>query len=211
MNLTEATFYFDYEHELIQSHIKVLEQEDLSDKERAIQLYNYVRENWIYSANYVNCKPDLFKASEIAKRDRAHCIDKSIMLSTLLRAFGIPTRLQFAKVKNHIATEHLEEKFGTNELTPHGMVNLYINDQWLKVSPAFNTSLCEKYNVAALEFDGERDSIFHEFDREGNQFMEYLEDYGSFDDVPYAFIQRNIVEHYPGVKNIIEASDILEF
>ena len=35
------------------------------------------------------------------------------------------------QVKNHIAVERLTEKFGSNELTPHGMVNVQLNGQWL--------------------------------------------------------------------------------
>lgn len=209
ITLTEETYFLDYHHESIQQLVDKLGEFDLSTKDRAIQLYNYVRETWKYSANYINCRPKLFKASAIAERTNAHCIDKSILLASLLRAFQIPARLQFAKVKNHIATEHLEEKFGTNELTPHGMVNLYLNGRWLKVSPAFNSSLCERYNVAPLEFDGENDSIFHEFDRAGNLFMEYLEDYGSFDDLPYEFIVQNLIEHYPNLEVPMKDYEIL--
>ena len=211
MSLTESTYYFDYEHDTIQDHLSVFKNQKLSEKELTIQLYNYVREEWTYSANYINCIPTLFKASLIAHRTHAHCIDKSILLACFLRAFGIPTKLQFAKVKNHIAAEHLEERFGTNELTPHGMVNLKLDGQWLKVSPAFNASLCEKYNVAPLEFNGEEDSIFHEFDRNGNLFMEYLEDYGSFGDVPFSFIEQNLIENYPSLKSAILESEILHF
>ena len=29
--------------------------------------------------------------------------------------------------------------------------------------------------------------------------MEYIEDYGTFDDVPLDFMKQNIEEHYPGV------------
>ena len=209
MNLTEATYYFDYDHETIQDHLDRFRGKVSNDQELAIELYNYVRENWIYSANYINCESELFKASVIAKRTHAHCIDKSILLASFLRAFGIPTKLQFAKVKNHIAAEHLEKKFGTNELTPHCMVNLKLGDKWLKVSPAFNASLCKKYNVAPLDFDGKNDSIFHEFDHDGNMFMEYLEDYGAFDDVPYSFIEQNLIDHYPSLENAILKSEVL--
>jgi hypothetical protein len=63
------------------------------------------------------------------------------------RALGILARLQLGKVKNHIGVVRLTEKFGTNELIPHGMVNVNLNNRWLKVSPAFNKSLCRMYNV----------------------------------------------------------------
>ena len=116
-----------------------------------------------------------------------------------LRALGIPARLRLAKVTNHIAVERLMERLGTNILTPHGMVDIFMNGSWLKANPAFNNALCEKCNVLPLEFDGMRDSIFQEFNDDGDKFMEYLEDYGPFDDVPLHFMIKNLQEHYPGV------------
>lgn len=124
------------------------------------------------------------------------------MLITLLRGAGISARLHLGKVKNHIAVERLTEKFGSNELTPHGMVNTLLNGQWLKMSPAFNASLCEKFNIPPLEFDGVNNSYLQKYDASGNLFMEYIEDYGYFKDVPLDFMKKNIQEHYPHIFKI---------
>jgi transglutaminase-like putative cysteine protease len=126
-------------------------------------------------------------------------VEKSILLIACLRGLGIPARLHLGKVKNHIAVERLIEKFGSNELTPHGMVNIYINGRWLKASPAFNKTLCEKFNVEPLDFDGENSSFLQQYNSEGSLFMEYLEDYGPFEDVPLEFIKQNVREHYPHI------------
>ncbi len=69
----------------------------------------------------------------------------------------------------------------------HGYTELYLNDRWVKATPAFNQQLCELFNVAPLEFDGVNDSVFHPFNRDGEQLMEYLIDHGQFTDVPEAF------------------------
>ena len=53
--------------------------------------------------------------------------------------------------------------------------------------------------VEPLGFDGENDSIFQEFNNEGSVFMEYLEDYGHFEDVPLEFMIANAREHYPHI------------
>ena len=106
---------------------------------------------------------------------------------------------RFAKVKNHIATERLEQFLQTNELVPHGIVELYLNEKWVKCTPAFNKSLCDKLGVDVLEFDGENDSIFQEYDRKGAVFMEYLEDYGHYDDVPIGFIEKIMRQYYPHI------------
>ena len=121
------------------------------------------------------------------------------MLIACLRGLQIPARIHLAKVKNHIGVERFIEKFGTDEITPHGMVDVFLDGKWLKISPAFNKELCAKCNVATLNFDGENDSIFHEFDNSGNKFMDYIDDYGSFEDVPVEFILNNFKENYPEI------------
>ena len=50
-----------------------------------------------------------------------------------------------------------------------------------------------------LEFDGENDSYLQAFDSEGRLFMEYLEDYGHFEDVPLDFMINNLKAHYPHI------------
>jgi transglutaminase-like putative cysteine protease len=195
-----STYYLDFDHVLIQELIADLKKEkDVSDQKKAIALYLKIRDGWRYDPYNINLSREHFKASRIAGKSSGNCVEKSILLIACLRGLGIPARLHLGKVKNHIAVERLIEKFGSNELTPHGMVNVYLNGQWLKVSPAFNASLCERFQVEPLEFDGKNHSFLQQFNREGSLFMEYLEDYGPFEDVPLDFIKQNIREHYPHI------------
>ncbi len=203
MNYLSSTYFFDFENKVIQNLIQPFQSADWSDEEKAIACYLKVRDHWWYNAYQISFTKEKWKASVIAQKKDAHCLDKSIILISCLRALGIPARLQLAKVKNHIAVERLIETFGTNELTPHGMVNLYLGGKWLKVSPAFNAQLCEKCGVAPLNFDGKNDSVFQEYNNAGKEFMEYLEDYGHFEDVPLAFIINNLKEHYPKLSHYL--------
>lgn len=199
MDFLSPTYFFDYESEEIQDLVSEFKNTSLSDKEISIALYNKVRDAWRYDPYSLSFNKEKYRASEIAKRPKGHCIDKSIILIAGLRSLGIPARIHLAKVKNHIGVERLIEKFGSNELTPHGMVDAFINKKWLKLSPTFNASLCEMLNVAPLDFDGENDAVLQEFSTDGTQFMEYLEDYGHFEDVPMEFMERNAREHYPNI------------
>ena len=201
MNFLSPTYFFDFEHENIQNLIRNFQIDDLNKKEKAIQVYLKIRDGWRYNPYQIEIKPQFYQASFIAQKKEGHCIDKSILLVTCLRALGIPARIHFAKVQNHIAVEKLTQKLGTNIMTPHGMVDLFLENKWLKVSPAFNAELCHKCLVDPLDFDGEHDSIFQQYNREGNEFMEYLEDYGHFDDLPLSFIINNMREHYPDFAN----------
>ncbi len=173
---------------------------ELSDKvDVARRIYKFVRDGWRYDPYQLDLQQNAFKASYIFQRTYGNCVDKAILMTTFCRYAGIPARLCFAKVKNHIATERLEKFLQTNEMVPHGIVELYLNGKWVKCTPAFNKSLCDKLGVDVLEFDGENDSLFQQYDRKGDVFMEYLEDYGSFDDVPVAFISEQILTYYPHV------------
>lgn len=195
-NYLSPTQYFDFEHPSIQNLVKDFQTDTLSEKEKAVQVYLKVRDGWRYDFQNVSFKKEDYKASAIAQRTAGHCIDKAILLVAALRSLDIPARIHFAKVKNHIAVESIVAQIGTDELTPHGMVDIFLNGKWVKSSPAFNAELCEKCNVDPLEFDGENDSIFQQYNREGNQFMEYLKDYGHFEDLPIDFIKKNMLEHY---------------
>ncbi|MBC7000284.1 transglutaminase family protein [Cytophaga sp. FL35] len=199
MNYLQPTYYFDFESTEIQELIRSLQNKELYNKEKTVVLYTKIRDDWRYDPYSISLTNDNYKASVIAKKNSGNCVEKSILLIACLRGLGIPSRLHLGKVKNHIAVERLTEKFGSNELTPHGMVNVRLNNKWLKMSPAFNSSLCERMNVDPLEFDGENDSYLQAYNNDGTQFMEYTDDYGYFDDVPVDFMKANIKEHYPHI------------
>lgn len=199
MKYLESSYYFDFENESVQKLISEFKNGSLSDKEKAIGMYTIVRDNWKYDPYSISLLKEKYKSSHIAQKQSGNCVEKSILLIACLRALEIPARLHLGKVKNHIAVERLIEKFGSNELTPHGMVNVFLDNKWLKMSPAFNKSLCEKMNVEPLEFDGENNSFLQQYNSSGTRFMEYIDDYGSFEDVPLDFMIRNLKEHYPAI------------
>ena len=67
----------------------------------------------------------------------------------------------------------------------HGYTELYLEDKWIKATPAFNITLCERARILPLEFNGKEDSIFHPLRCIRQEAMEYLHDYGSFSDLPF--------------------------
>ena len=141
------TFFFDYRSPQIQNLISGLG--DLQcNKAKIEQLYLKVRDGWRYNPYNIGLTEDHYKASNIIDKNEAHCIDKAIIYIAGLRALKIPARLRLAKVSNHIATERLEKKLGTNELAPHGLVDVLYKGEWKKCSPAFNKSLCDRIKHA---------------------------------------------------------------
>ena len=200
-NYLAATYYFDFKSPAIQTFVVEVTNHNMTAKEKAVKLYFAVRDGWFYDAYQIHTEKVDYRSSQIAQRDRGHCIDKSTLLISCLRSAAIPARLHLVKVRNHIAVERIIERFGTDELTPHAFVEMYLDGRWIGATPAFNKTLCEKLDVAPLDFDGEQESLFQPFSRSGGKFMEYLADYGTFEDIPFDFIRQNMIEHYPGIAN----------
>ena len=203
----EENTNFDYSSEGIQNLVEKIDAggSDAFPLDFALKAYDYIRDAWPYNPYRFSLIENDWCASEICTHKSGHCLDKAILLISVLRAKNIPARLGLAKVKNHIAVEDIIEKFGNDVLVPHGYVELYLNGKWVKATPAFNKTLCEKLNLPPLDFDGINDSLFQAYDSSGStQFMEYLEDYGVFDYVPLAYMFDLMKATYPTLagKNI---------
>ena len=152
--------------------------------DRAVKLYYAVRDGIWYDPYLPFYRPEHYQASNVLKRGRAFCIGKATLLCALGRACGIPSRVGFADVRNHLATKQLLEFLGSDLFTYHGFTEFYLNGEWLKATPAFNIQLCQRHKVIPLEFNGREDSIFHPFNLEKKQFMEYVADHGTYADIP---------------------------
>lgn len=205
---TKETRYLDYSSAEIQALIAPYREHEQQEQIKA--LYLKVRDGWRYSPHRIGLTPEHYIASQLVERKEAHCIDKAIIYVACLRALDIPARLHLAKVANHIATESLEKLLGTNELAPHGLVDVYHNEKWVKCSPAFNKELCEKYKVDALDFDGTNDSVVQEYNKDDQKFMTYIEDYGHFEDVPFDEMRRIMMTNYPAIVEKYQGRDELD-
>ncbi len=170
-----------------------------SDVEKAIKLYYAVRDGFQYNPNILDLRREGLRASDLLKRNRGYCVEKAVLLAATARAVNVPSRLSFYIVRNHIATDKLEQLLRKNYLVFHGAAELFLDGRWLKTTPAFNRQLCKYLRVEPLEFDGTQDSIFQEFDKSGNVFMEYLHDYGAFADLPYELYLDELKKHYPHI------------
>ena len=167
-------------------------------KEKAIKLYNAVRDEIQYDPYRIEFTHEAFRASVIIGKGYGYCVAKAIVLAAVGRAAGISSRLCLADVRNHLTTERLKKVMKTDLFIYHGYTEFYLNGRWLKVTPTFNRSLCERFHVKPLEFDGENDAIFHPYDMEGRRHMEYVSDHGYFADVPYEKIIEMFEIHYGG-------------
>ena len=180
-------------------------------RERAISLYYAVRDGIRYNPFLDFSKEESFQASHCLAAGEGFCIGKAALLAACARAGGIPARVGFADVKNHLTTPALRARMGSDLFVYHGYTELRLEGKWVKATPAFNVELCRRFKVKPLEFDGREDSIFHPFDADDRRHMEYLRDRGSHADVPVAEIMRVFREVYPALYGLGSAAAMERF
>ena len=164
-----------------------------------LQLYAVIRDTIVYDP-YVNfADPANFRASGVLAAGRGFCVGKSALLTASARVIGIPARVGFADVRNHLTSRRLYEKIKTDIFLWHSYTELYLSERWVKATPAFDRALCERVGLKPLEFDGVTDSLFQPFDQAGRRHMEYLKDRGTFADVPFEIIQADFLRTYAGL------------
>jgi len=173
--------------------------EGKSSRERAISLYYAVRDAIRYNPFLDFSREESYRASHCIAAGEGFCVGKAALLAACARAEGIPARVGFADVKNHLTTPALRARMGSDLFVYHGYTELLLEGKWVKATPAFNIELCQRFKVKPLEFDGREDSIFHAFDEDNRRHMEYLRDRGSHADVPAAEIMRVFRETYPAL------------
>lgn len=164
---------------------------------RAVALYYATRDGVTYMPYCDYRSPDTYRASAVLARGAGFCVGKAALLAAAARAEEIPARLRFADVRNHLCTPRLRELVGGDVFYYHGYVELKLDGRWVKATPAFDKTLCDRFGVLPLEFDGRTDSIFQPYDRAGRRHMEYLRDRGIHADVPVDEIVATFTREYP--------------
>lgn len=168
-----------------------------TDLERALALYRAIRDDIVYDPYHLPGDTEAFRASRVLSDGRGFCIGKAALMAAAARARGIPARVGYADVRNHLATRRLRDLMGTDIFYWHGYCQLFLEGRWVKATPAFGREVCERFGVAPLEFDGRNDSLFQPFNGQGDRYMEYVEDRGQFADVPAETIMATFRARYP--------------
>ena len=168
-----------------------------SPRDKAVALAAAVRDAVPYSLYAFQVAPEPLVASAVLAAPSAYCVPKAVLLAATARAAGIPARVGFADVRNHLTSPRFEAMMDEPNFRWHAYTALHIEGRWLKATPAFDRVLCEKNGVAVLTFDGTQDSIFQPFDTAGRKSMEYIAFHGEFDDLPYDRFASEMRRIYP--------------
>jgi len=163
---------------------------------RAVKLYYAIRDGIRYDPYRIDLTIAGMRASTTLANQRGWCVAKAVLLAACCRSVGIPARLGFADVRNHLSTERLRQRMGTDIFYWHGYTDMFLDNKWVKATPAFSSKLCQKLRLLPLEFDGDNDSIYHPYDRQGNRHLEYINDRGVYADLPIAEIIKTFELKY---------------
>jgi transglutaminase-like putative cysteine protease len=203
----QPTLTIDFNSEIVRAFIRDNSRANDPVARRIISLYYAVRDQVRYDPYTPSETPADFTASRTLELMRGWCVPKSILYAACCRALSVPARLGYADVRNHLSTENLRRQMGTDIFYWHGYTDVYLHDKWVKATPVFNIELCERFRLEPLEFDGLEDSIYHPFDLDGRQHMEYLNFRGTWADLPFEEMNSDFAKYYPNWQDPARTAD----
>lgn len=201
-----ATEFMDTEHPSLVAYAEKVTAGLKGDAEKAAALFLAVRDGLRYDPYTISYDPADYRASNVLEGSQKWCVSKAVLLAALARIVGLPARLGYADVKNHLQTNKLSDRMGSDLFTWHGYTIIWIDGKWLKASPAFNKEMCERFGTKVLDFDGTSDALLHSYDDAGNRHMEYVLDRGSYQDLPLTEIFTTFAEIYP---NLVDNPEVV--
>jgi transglutaminase-like putative cysteine protease len=195
----EPTVFVDSDAENIVGFSRRVCGDESTDVAKAVRLYYAVRDGIAYTPYGDFRSRETYRASACLARGSGFCVAKAALLTAAARAAGIPARMRFADVRNHLCTPRLRALMGTDVFYYHGYAELFLRGGWVKATPVFDRTLCDRFGVAPLEFTGLADALFQAYDPTGRRHMEYIRDRGAQADVPVADIMTTFERAYPGL------------
>jgi transglutaminase-like putative cysteine protease len=198
--------YIDSDHPRVMALAARLAQSAAAPADFASRAFYHVRD-LAYGAPDFD-RLDSFRASVMLAEGRGYCVPKAAAFAALCRAGGLPARIGFADVSNHLASPRTLALMGGPVFAWHGYAEVLIDGRWLKVSPTFDAALCARLGATPLAFDGRGDGHLQPFDAEGRAFMRYDRWHGTFHDVPARFLAAEMPRRYPRAYEAIRRGEV---
>jgi transglutaminase-like putative cysteine protease len=187
-----ATPTIDADHEDIIEAATRVTRGCSSDQQKAVKLFYFVRDEIRYNIDMISVFVEDFRASRVLEWGRGYCVQKAVLLAALGRASAIPSRLIFAKIRNHKVPSHILQMIGTNVFPRHGYNQFFLGGRWVSAAATFDKELCERNGLPTVEFDGKSDAVLPERNLRGEPYIEYVEKFAPRDDLPFDWIAQRI-------------------
>ena len=118
-----------------------------------MRLYYAVRDGLRYDPYNTPMKREAYRASTTLGAGHGYCVNKAGLMAAVCRAVGIPARVGYADVRNHMTTKRLSDLMGSDTFYYHGYTEVWLDGRWVKATPAFNKELTEKFGLKPLDWD----------------------------------------------------------
>jgi len=152
--------------------------------EIAVKIFNFIRDLKFGAS-------PIYRASQVLEHlDKPLiCASKAALQVACYRALGIPSRFYVWKVRvsdrtvqkiNELLFTNSKRKFRSNLLLYHVAAEVFI-ERWVISDATIDKSLCSVFRISS--WDGKSDVFMDGFD--------YLEDLGSFKDIPEFVVKLN--------------------
>jgi transglutaminase-like putative cysteine protease len=160
------TEYCDCDNDKIINQVKVLLREDSTNKDKAIRIFYYVRDNIQYGLDISDTK-----ASKTLKNKYGNCVTKTNLQIALLRAAGIPSRYHQVVLNREILKGFVPKRVFDNtdeRIWYHPWCECLLSGNWVANDASFDENLYEslcgkgvwdKRNIPTIDWDGETDLI----------------------------------------------------
>jgi hypothetical protein len=143
-NFLVETEYCDINHPNIQKIAKKITKDCNSEREKAISLFYWVRDNIEYRFGSWS-----IKASDVLFKRYGMCTNKAVLLTSLLRTTKIPSGFGILKVKGQeyfgpIAPPILKQR--VSKVSVHIYSYVYLDQKWLIIDSSVDKNLACKTN-----------------------------------------------------------------
>jgi transglutaminase-like putative cysteine protease len=159
------------DHSLIRAKARELVSAETSEREKLIRLFTFVRDQIPYNLFMISMHPDDFRATFVLEAGKGYCVQKAVLLSSLARSVGIPSRLALARIRNHRLPADLQARLGRNEFPGHGYNQFLLDGNWISAAPTFDAGLCNRLKVPVVEFDGRNDALLPAQSLDGGPYI----------------------------------------
>lgn len=131
MEYLEETRMLDYKNKYIETLIMKRNWSHMSDKDKILHAYNYVRDEIEFGYNI----DDEIPASQVLLDGYGQCNTKGTLFMALLRALNIPCRMHgfmISKKMQKGAMKGFYYRIAPNDIV-HSWVEVYYNNKWLNL------------------------------------------------------------------------------
>ena len=191
----QPTSYMDCRAPSVKEKAESIIHGAAGQRDKAVRIFYFARDGIKYTIYGQRSRPEHFRASTILSAGEGYCVQKAILLVALARAASIPARLRFAAIRSHVLSKEMLEKRGSNVFPYHGYTDLYLEGSWVKAAPTFDIVSCANAGLRPVEFDGQHDALLPSTTLDGRRHIEYVEDRGVFEDVPFDLIMHASLMH----------------